>query len=80
MVDQQEQVMGYSREEATANGGKHEPKAAQKRIGCFLLLAAAFIIWAAVAYVLWHLAMSQPPREEEEPSAPFELMPRADGS
>lgn len=52
----------------------------QKRKGCFLLASTAFIIWAAGAWLLWQWSINLPPQPDKEESAPFELLPRAEGS
>lgn len=52
----------------------------KKRKGCFLLASAAFIIWAAGAWLLWHWSINLPVQQDKEESAPFELLPRAEGS
>lgn len=48
--------------------------------GCFLLMSVAFILWAAGAWLLWHWSINMPVQPDREESAPFELLPRAEGS
>ncbi len=52
----------------------------KRRHGCMLLASAAFVLWAGIAWVLWYWAINAPMPPEDEKSAPFELMPRAEGS
>lgn len=83
MVGKQEKVMALQADRQQESRTPEAGSAAtpKKRWGCIALMVFAFVIWASVAYILWHISINLPPKhQDEEPSVPFELMPRAEGS
>lgn len=59
---------------------QQEQSKVKKRKRCFLLAGVAFIIWALGAWLLWHWSVNLPAQPDREETAPFELLPRAEGS
>lgn len=50
----------------------------RKKRGCIFLAVLLIILWFVLGWFLWQWALMAPVPDNEEPSKPFELIPKAD--